>query len=76
MAGSGGVAIGALIGSVIPVAGTVIGGVIGGLVAGVGAVFLMLKLEENWQRDAFRAQIVQEIESWRLEALAALAAPR
>lgn len=76
VAGSGGVAIGALIGSVIPVAGTVIGGVIGGLVAGVGADFLMLKLEENWQRDAFRAQIVQEIESWRLEALAELAAPR
>jgi hypothetical protein len=56
--------IGGLLGSVIPVAGTLIGTGVGtfvGIVLGVSVDALLLTVEENLTRDAFRQQIVDSI---------------
>lgn len=76
-AGAGGAA-GAAIGSLVPVVGTVIGGVVGAVVGGVATWvatdLALLKLEEYFTRDTFRAEIVAAIEDQRAAVLAQIRA--
>jgi hypothetical protein len=66
-----GAASGAVAGSVFPGIGTAIGaaigGIIGGISVGLGIEHLLLKLEEHYSRDEFKAQILESIEEARLE---------
>jgi hypothetical protein len=72
VAGAGaGAAAGAAVGSVVPVVGTAVGaavgGVVGGIATAVGVDAGLLKLEEAWNRDAFRTQLLEAIEMARTE---------
>lgn len=66
-----GAGIGAAAGSVVPGIGTVIGAVIGGSVGGIsigiGVDYFILKLEEIFSREAFKAQILEAINEAQLE---------
>lgn len=73
-----GAAGGAAAGSVVPGLGTAIGAVVGGLAGGVAAWiatdYALLKLEEYFQRDSFRAEIVAAIEEQRAVVLGQIVA--
>ena len=61
---------GAAAGSVIPVAGTLTGSIIGfiaGIAMGVSIDALLLKLEENYSREEFKAQILTAIDQQERE---------
>jgi hypothetical protein len=65
-----GAAAGAAVGSVIPVVGTAVGAVIGfgvGAVIGISTDALLLKLEEHYSRDEFKAQLLQAIDEQEQE---------
>lgn len=66
-----GAASGAVAGSVFPGIGTAIGaaigGIIGGISVGLGIEHLLLKLEEHYSREEFKAQILESIEEARFE---------
>ncbi len=66
-----GAASGAAVGSVFPGIGTAIGaaigGIIGGISVGLGIEHLLLKLEEHYSRDEFKAQILEAIDEARFE---------
>lgn len=77
MAGAGaGAAVGAAVGSVVPIVGTVAGAAVGGVVGGFATMVAvdagLLKLEEYWSREDFRADLLANIESARGEFLAGL----
>lgn len=73
-----GAAGGAAVGSVFPGIGTAIGGAIGGIAGGIAAWaatdFALLKLEEYFGRDDFRAEIIDAIEAQRALVLAQIGA--
>lgn len=68
--------VGGAIGSVVPGAGTAVGAVAGGalvgILVGVSVDALLIKLEEELGREAFKDEIVGVINSWRNEVLQAL----
>lgn len=66
----GGMAAGAAVGSVVPVLGTIAGavvGAIGGLVLGVGTDYALLAVEEKFDREDFKNEIVKSINEHRNE---------
>ena len=72
-----GTIIGGAIGSVVPGAGTAagaaVGGVVVGVLVGVSVDAMLLTLEEAIEREAFKAEIVGEINAWRSATLELLA---
>lgn len=54
--------LGGVIGSIVPFVGTAVGAAIVAIVVGVGAEALMLELEEMFNREDFKAEIVAVIE--------------
>lgn len=71
-----GAAAGAAVGSLLPGIGTmiggVVGGVIGGVVGGVAADALILKLDEEMNREEFRKEILASIDAARKDFKASL----
>lgn len=68
-------AVSSAIGGVVGVAGGPVGvaaGVVAGGAVGVGVDYGLLKLDEMWNREAYKAEIVQTIEDARAEMLAAM----
>ena len=64
-----GAAVGGVAGAVGGPAGVAVGALAGGA-AGVGVDYGLLKLDEFWNREAYRAEVVQTIEDSRAEMLA------
>lgn len=64
----GGAAAGAAAGSVVPGLGTAAGAIVGagiGLIAGIGMDYGLLKLEESFNRDKFRGDLLEAIQGVR-----------
>ena len=63
---TGGIAAGAtsaaIIGSTVPVVGTILGGMIGGIIGGVAVDRVILKLDEEMNREQFRNEIIASID--------------
>lgn len=81
--GSGGAALGAASGAaagtaLLPGIGTAVGAVVGGIAGGIAAWvatdYALLKLEEYFRRDDFRAEIIDAIEAQRAAVLAQIGA--
>lgn len=73
----GGAAAGAAAGSVVPGLGTAAGAIVGagvGLVAGIGMDYGLLKLEESFNRDKFREDLLEAIQGVREDYLATMRA--
>jgi hypothetical protein len=66
-----GAAVGAAVGSVVPgpgsAVGAVVGGIIGGVAAGVTVDKMMLMLEESFNREDFKKELISAIEEARKE---------
>lgn len=76
--GAAGAAAGGVIGSVIPGAGTAVGigiGFVSGLLTGFGVDALLLKLEENFNREQFREQILATVNEEEARLMALLRGP-
>ena len=70
--GAAGTATGAVIGSVIPGLGTLAGAAVGavvGIAAGVSVDYFLLRLEEEFNRDEFRAELVESINAQEQEVM-------
>ncbi len=66
-----GAAVGGVAGAVGGPAGVAVGALAGGA-AGVGVDYGLLKLDELWNRESYKAEVVQTIEDSRAEMLAAV----
>jgi hypothetical protein len=70
--GAAGTATGAVIGSVIPGLGTLAGAAVGavvGIAAGVSVDYFLLRLEEEFNRDEFRAELIESINAQEQEVM-------
>lgn len=70
--GAAGTATGAVIGSVIPGLGTLAGAAVGavvGIAAGVSVDYFLLRLEEEFKRDEFRAELIEAINAQEQEVM-------
>ena len=70
--GAAGTATGAVIGSVIPGLGTLAGAAVGavvGIAAGVSVDYFLLRLEEEFNRDEFRAELIESINAQEQEVV-------